>query len=213
VPIRTVLFTALSKYDGQRTGCCRPRVPPDRRPGRAGRLRHRRLGRGAGPEHVVENEKALAKAGDDPKKRRKVVRKKPRRGRSAGASRTFTRLVEAEPEPLTSQFRVSHSMLLNVVARPGDAFAAMRHLLEDNDSDRPTQRRLIRESIAIYRSLLAAGVVERLSTPDSEGRTVRLTVDLQDNFALNQPLSTFALARAGTCSTASPRRTRWTPSR
>jgi hypothetical protein len=70
----------------------------------------------------------------------------------------------------------------------------MRHLLEDNDSDRPTQRRLIREAIAIYRSLLAAGVVERLSTPDAAGRTVRLAIDLQDDFALNQPLSTFALA-------------------
>jgi hypothetical protein len=143
---------------------------------------------------VVENEKALAKAGDDPKKRRKVVRKKPAEGSIGWGEPTYTRLVEAEPEPLTSQFRVSHAMLLNVIARPGDAFAAMRHLLEDNDSDRPTQRRLIREAIAIYRSLLAAGVVERLSTPDSEGRTVRLTVDLQDNFALNQPLSTFALA-------------------
>src|SRR5918993_2744781 len=81
-----------------------------------------------------------------------------------------------------------------IAGRAGDFFAAMRHLLEDNHSDRPTQRRLIREAIAIYRSLLAAGVLERLSAPDSEGRTVRLTVDLQDDFALNQPLSTLALA-------------------
>jgi hypothetical protein len=123
-----------------------------------------------------------------------VVKKKPPEGGVGWGEPTFTRLVEAEPEPLTSQFRVSHAMLLNVIARPGDAFAAMRHLLEDNDSDRPTQRRLIREAIAIYRSLLSAGVVERLPAPDAEGRTVRLTVDLQDNFALNQPLSTFALA-------------------
>src|SRR6185312_14956852 len=136
----------------------------------------------------------LAKAGDDPKKRRKVVRKKPPEGSIGWGEPTYQRLVEAEPEPLTSQFRVSHAMLLNVIARPGDAFAAMRHLLEDNDSDRPTQRRLIREAIAIYRSLLAAGVVERLSTPDASGRTVRLAIDLQEDFALNQPLSTFALA-------------------
>ena len=195
VPIRTVLFTALSKYDGQRTRLLSAREF-HQIAGRAGRAGFDTAGTvvAQAPEHVVDNEKALAKAGDDPKKRRKVVRKKPPEGSIGWGEPTFSRLVEAEPEPLTSQFRVSHAMLLNVIARPGDAFAAMRHLLEDNDSDRPSQRRLIREAIAIYRSLLAAGVVERLPAPDSEGRTVRLTVDLQDNFALNQPLSTFALA-------------------
>jgi superfamily II RNA helicase len=195
VPIRSVLFTALSKYDGQRTRLLSAREF-HQIAGRAGRAGFDTAGTVVvqAPEHVVENEKALAKAGDDPKKRRKVVKKKPPEGSIGWGEPTFTRLVEAEPEPLTSQFRVSHSMLLNVIARPGDAFAAMRHLLEDNDSDRPTQRRLIREAIAIYRSLVAAGVVERLPEPDDEGRTVRLTVELQDNFALNQPLSTFALA-------------------
>ena len=85
-------------------------------------------------------------------------------------------------------------MLLNVIGRPGDAFAAMRHLLTDNHEDRAAQRRHIRRAIAIYRALLAGGVVERLDEPDDEGRTVRLTVDLQFDFALNQPLSPFALA-------------------
>ncbi len=85
-------------------------------------------------------------------------------------------------------------MVLNVVARPGDTFAAVRHLLEDNHEDRAAQRRHIRQAIAIYRALLAAGVVERLSQPDETGRQVRLTVDLQPDFALNQPLSPFALA-------------------
>ena len=85
-------------------------------------------------------------------------------------------------------------MLLNVISRPGDAFAAMRHLLTDNHEDRAAQRRHIRQAIAIYRALLAGGVVEQLDEPDDEGRRVRLTVDLQDDFALNQPLSPFALA-------------------
>ena len=85
-------------------------------------------------------------------------------------------------------------MLLNVIGRPGDAFAAMRHLLTDNHEDRPAQRRHIRRAIAIYRALLAGGVVERLAEPDADGRMVRLTVDLQCDFALNQPLSPLALA-------------------
>jgi hypothetical protein len=107
---------------------------------------------------------------------------------------TFERLTTSVPEPLTSSFSVTHAMVLNVIARPGNAFAAMRRLLEDNHEPRPAQLRHIRRAIAIYRALLAGGVVERLEVPDEAGRTVRLTVDLQPNFALNQPLSPFALA-------------------
>lgn len=146
------------------------------------------------PEHVIENEKALAKAGDDPKKRRKVVRKKAPEGFVAWSDTTFEKLIAADPEPLTSRFKVTNIMLLSVIARPGDAFKAMRHLLEDNHEPRKAQLRHIRRAIAIYRSLLDGGVVEKLDTPDAEGRTIRLTVDLQQDFALNQPLSTFALA-------------------
>jgi len=94
--------------------------------------------------------------------------------------------------------------VLNVIARPGDAFAAMRHLLTDNHEDRPAQRRHIHQAIAIYRALLAGGVVERLESPDAEGRLVRLTVDLQFDFALNQPLSPFALAAIDLLDVESP---------
>src|SRR5690606_2430109 len=145
-------------------------------------------------DHVIENERALAKAGDDERRRRKVVRKKPPPGAIGWGRPTFERLVAAEPEPLRSSFAVSHSMLLNVIARPGDAFAAMRHLRTDNHDAPPAQALHLRRAIAIDRALLAGGVVERLPEPDEEGRTVRLTVDLQLDFALNQPLSPLALA-------------------
>ncbi|MEE1927221.1 DUF3516 domain-containing protein [Streptomyces sp. TRM 70351] len=195
VPIRTVLFTALAKYDGNRVRVLRAREF-HQIAGRAGRAGFDTSGFvvAQAPEHVVENEKALAKAGDDPKKRRKVVRKKAPEGFVSWNQNTFEKLIASDPEPLTSRFRVTHAMLLSVIARPGDAFAAMRHLLEDNHEDRRAQLRHIRRTIAIYRSLLDAGVVEQLDEPDAQGRTIRLTVDLQENFALNQPLSTFALA-------------------
>ncbi|MGI5244265.1 DEAD/DEAH box helicase [Dactylosporangium sp. CA-139066] len=195
VPIRTVLFTALSKYDGQKTRLLYAREF-HQIAGRAGRAGFDTIGTVVvqAPEHVIDNERALAKAGDDPKKRRKVVRKKPPEGSIGWGKPTFERLVEAEPEPLKSSFQVSHAMLLNVISRPGDAFAAMRHLLTQNHEDVHAQRRLIRRAIAIYRALLAGGVVEQLDEPDEEGRRVRLTVDLQMDFALNQPLSPFALA-------------------
>src|SRR5579875_1367787 len=157
VPIRTVLFTALSKYDGQKTRLLKAREF-HQIAGRAGRAGYDTIGTVVvqAPEHVIENEKALIRAGD-PKKKRKVVRKKPPEGFVSWGQPTFERLTSAEPEPLTSSFAVTHAMLLNVIDRPGDAFAAMRHLLTDNHEDRAAQRKHIHQAIAIYRALLAGG--------------------------------------------------------
>ncbi|MCO1658722.1 DEAD/DEAH box helicase [Pseudonocardia humida] len=195
VPIRTVLFTALSKYDGQRTRPLKAREF-HQIAGRAGRAGYDTIGTvvAEAPDHEVENARLLARAGDDVKKRRRIVRKQPPEGFVGWSQTSFERLQNAQPEPLTSHFVVTHAMLLNVIARPGDAFAAMRHLLEDNHEPRNRQRKHILRAIAIYRALLAAGVVEQLDEPDAEGRQVRLVGDLQLDFALNQPLSPFALA-------------------
>ncbi|HWM59983.1 MAG TPA: DUF3516 domain-containing protein [Pseudonocardia sp.] len=195
VPIRTVLFTALSKYDGQRTRPLKAREF-HQIAGRAGRAGYDTVGTviAEAPDHEVENARLLARAGDDVKKRRRIVRKQPPEGFVGWSQTGFEKLQNAQPEPLTSHFHVTHAMLLNVISRPGDAFTAMRHLLEDNHEPRPRQRRHIRRAIAIYRALLAAGVVEQLPEPDAEGRRIRLLGDLQLDFALNQPLSPFALA-------------------
>ncbi len=205
MPIRTVLFTALSKYDGSRNRLLTAREF-HQIAGRAGRAGFDTMGRVVvqAPEHVIENERALAKAGDDPKKRRKVVRRRPPEGMVSWGQPTFDRLVAAEPEPLRSSFAVTHAMLLNVISRRGNAFTAMKHLLRENDEDRAAQRRNIHHAVAIYRALLAGGVVERLDTPDDDGRCVRLTVDLQEDFALNQPLSPLALAAIELLDRAAP---------
>jgi superfamily II RNA helicase len=205
VPIRTVLLTGLSKYDGVRSRHLTAREF-HQISGRAGRAGFDTAGTVVvqAPDHVVDNERALAKAGDDPKKRRKVVRRKPPEGFVSWGEPTFERLLNAPPETLTSSFAVSHAMVLNVISRPGDAFAAMRQLLTDNHEPRAAQLRHIRRAIANYRALLAAEVVERLPEPDATGRTVRVTVDLQADFALNQPLSPFAIAAIGLLDAEAP---------
>src|SRR3954464_11052960 len=85
-------------------------------------------------------------------------------------------------------------MVLNLIARQGDAVTAMRPLREDTHEPRARQRRHILRAISIYRGLRQAGVVEELAEPDPEGRRGRIVGDLQLDFALNQPLSPFALA-------------------
>src|SRR3954449_1307072 len=195
VPIRTVVFSALSKYDGTRTRLLQVREF-HQIAGRAGRAGYDTAGTVVvqAPEHEVENLKQFAKVADDPKKRRKLVRKKVPDGMVPWSESTMRRLIEAEPEKLTSNMRVSTSMILDVVDRPGDPFAAMRRLLTDNHEPRKKQLQHIREAIGIARSLLQAGVLERLPEPEPDGRRYNLTLDLPPDFALNQPLSTFALA-------------------
>lgn len=195
VPIRTVLLTGLTKFDGVRTRRLKAREF-HQIAGRAGRAGYDTMGTVVvqAPEHEVENTRLLAKAGDDPKKQRKVQRRKPPEGFVSWSEETFDRLVTAQPEPMVSRFTVTNAMLLNVIARPGNCFTAMRHLLEDNHEPRPAQRRHILRAIRLYRALRDAGVVQQLPEPDAQGRRARLTVDLQRDFALDQPLSPFALA-------------------
>jgi len=102
-------------------------------------------------------------------------------------------MVGGDPEPLDSSFDVTHQMVLNVLSRPGDGGADLRWLLTHNHEPRKRQRQHIRRAIGVYRSLRDAGIVEELDEPDDEGRLVRIGVDLQDDFALHQPLSLFAL--------------------
>ncbi|WP_372593003.1 DEAD/DEAH box helicase [Actinotalea sp.] len=197
VPIRTVVLTSLVKYDGTRMRHLSAREF-HQIAGRAGRAGYDTLGEVLvmAPDHVIENRKLLAKAGDDPKKLRKIVRKKAPEGSVNWTDKTFERLRDAEPEQLTSSFVVTHAMVLNVLARESqgsDPVAAMRRLLTDNHEPEAARGRLVRQAVRIYRSLRQSGVVERVKKDDGSW-TVRLTVDLPAQFALNQPLSPFAYA-------------------
>ena len=195
VPIRTVVLSGLTKFDGTRQRVLKSREF-HQIAGRAGRAGFDTSGSVVvqAPEHVIENTRNLAKAGDDPKKLKKVQRKKPPEGFVNWSEETFDKIVASEPEPLVSRMRVTHSILLNLIAREGDPFVAVRDLVRDNHEDAKKQTRLAKQAIGLYREMLAAGVVRRLDEPQADGRQVDLTVDLQDNFALNQPLAPFALA-------------------
>ena len=203
VPIRTVLLTSLVKYDGQRMRHLTAREF-HQIAGRAGRAGYDTVGEVVvmAPDHVIENRRALEKAGDDPRKLKKIVRKKAPEGHVNWTDKTFERLRDAPPEPLTSSFQVTHAMVLHVLARGArgeDPVAAMTRLLTDNHEPAAARGRHVRRAIAVYRSLRAAGVVERPwvddpSAPHGARRTVRLTRDLPANFALNQALSPFAFA-------------------
>src|ERR1700712_4160096 len=193
VPIRTVLLTALTKFDGTRMRQLNAREF-HQIAGRAGRAGYDTAGTvvAQAPEHETENIKAIEKAGDDPKKRRKIVPKKAPEGFVSWGEPSFRKLIDAEPETLTSSMQITSAMLINVVGRGGDVYGHLRALVFDNHEPWKRQLALARRAIELYRSLLTAGVVEAVRTGGEV--QIRLTVDLQPNFALNQPLSPFALA-------------------
>lgn len=190
VPIRTVLLTALTKFDGTRMRQLTAREF-HQIAGRAGRAGYDTAGEvvAQAPEHEIENARGLAKAGVDPKARRKVVKKRAPEGFVNWGEGSFERLIAAEPEVLTSSMRVTAAMLVNLLSREdGDSFGDVRALVFDNHEPLARQRKLARRALGIYRTLKVAGVVEVV------GGRPRLMVDLPPHFALNQPLSPFALA-------------------
>ena len=204
VPIRTVLFTGLAKFDGTRQRVLKTREFLQIA-GRAGRAGFDTAGYVVvqAPEHVIENEKAKAKseaknaAMGEAKRAKRASRptlKKPPAGTVVWTEQTYLKLVEGRPETLKSQMKVDNSMLVNVVSREEDAFPVLRRLLTDNHEDRKTQLRLAKRAVRLARSLVASGVLTRLDEVDAFGRRYVLTEALPEDFALNQPLAHFALA-------------------
>ena len=198
VPIRSVLFTQLCKYDGTSV-----RLLSNREfaqiAGRAGRKGFDDSGDVwvQAPAHVVENQRLEVKSREGGGKKKVVKKKQPERGYAHWTQDTFDKMVSGEPEPLRSHFRVNHQMVMSLLDRPSrdgvDGCRAVRTLMTENHESRKRQRGHIRRTIAIYRSLVEAEMLEFPEHPDEWGRRVRVNFDLQDEFALHQPLSLWAV--------------------
>jgi hypothetical protein len=195
VPIRTVLFTRLCKFDGQKTAHLSAR-DFHQIAGRAGRkgFDDRGFVVVQAPEHVIENIRLSEKAArPDAKNARKVVKRKPpERNFVNWDLNTFKRLIGAPPEPLVSRFQVSHGMLLNVLSRPGDGCRAMQRLLRDCHEPEAAKAGLRRRAWQLFRALVARHVVE-IVPRTGDGAKVRVNVDLQDDFSMDQTLSLYLL--------------------
>ena len=194
VPIHTVVLTALTKFDGRKMRRLRAREF-HQIVGRAGRSGFDTEGMvvALAPEHDIENAKLVAKAGDDPKKLRKIKKKQPPEGFVTWNRQTFERLIEAVPETLKPRLRITHSMVLSEVVQGGDAYARTRKLVADSAQTDEEKAALCVRADEIFQTLIDADVVERLEGEDVAVAYVT-TVDVPEDFALDQPLSPFLLA-------------------
>lgn len=194
VPIHTVILTALTKFDGFKMRRLRAREF-HQIAGRAGRSGFDTEGMviAEAPEHEIENAKALQKAGGDPKKERKIKKKKPPEGFVNWNEDTFSKLIDAAPETLKPRMRITHSMVLAVVSQGGDAWARVRKLIDDSAQTLEEKAKLCERADEVFATLIDADVVEKIELEDGSVE-YRATMDLPDDFALDQPLSPFLLA-------------------
>ena len=204
VPIRTVVFTQLWKYDGHKAAILTVR---DFRQiaGRAGRKGFDDRGYVVvqAPEHVVENKRAEEKAAGDAKKQRKLVKRRPPDGFVGWDANTFERLRTAPMEGMVSRFEVTHGMLLLVLSREADGCRVMRRLIDDCHETPHRKRKLRHRAWQLFRSLLERKIVEWIP-PEPSGRKLRVNVELQDDFSLHQALSLYLIDTLPLLDRASP---------
>lgn len=194
VPIHTVLLTALTKYDGYKQRRLRAREF-HQIAGRAGRSGFDSEGLvvAQATEYDIENARAVAKAGDDPKKLKKIKRKRPPEGFVGWTEKTFDHLIEAEPETLQPHLVITHSMVLSEVTQGGDAGKRISDLIDDSAQTEKQKEDLHTRAAEIFETLESTGVVEKRQHEDDSVDYVT-TVDIPEDFALDQPLSPFLLA-------------------
>ena len=203
VPIHSVVLTQLTEFDGTHMRKLRAREF-HQIAGRAGRSGFDTEGLviAEAPEYEIENARALAKAGGDPKKLRKIKRKKAPEGFVTWNESTFAKLIGKEPETLIPHMKITHSMVLNEVAQGGDARKRIDRLIEDSAQTDEQKNALRTRADEIFRTLIDTDVIE---IEQEDGRDYYYTtVDLPQDFALDQPLSPFLIAALELLDPASP---------
>jgi superfamily II RNA helicase len=197
IPIRSVVFRALSKWDGDETRILSARQfhQISGRAGRKGFDDHGLVVVEA-PEHVIENKRIDAKIAANPHLKKKLHRARPpERGYVPWDESTFNKLLGSPPEPLVPRFTVNHGMLVNVLLSetdaPGGGYRRLMGIIDRSHLTPSEQKAEKKRAAQLFRSLRSAGIAEVVPNADRPGATMRIRDNLQLNFSLNQTLSLY----------------------
>ena len=197
IPIRTVLFTRLAKYDGTKISMLSVR-DFKQIAGRAGRKGFDVQGSvvAQAPEHVIEKRRQDRKA--EGGKRPKVPVKGPAKGEVSWSQETFDKLISRPPETLKSRFKMSHGMVLNLLQHDAEVddpergnFWSIRELIRRSHEDEGTKSRLRAHAAVLVRSLYRAGILRLQRDLRSSYRWVVIDEELQWDFSLHHALSLY----------------------
>jgi superfamily II RNA helicase len=205
VPIRTVLFTQLCKYDGDEVSILSVRHF-QQIAGRAGRKGFDDEGLVVvqAPDWVIENQRLKSAMAAGTKKKTRL-NQAPTKGYKHWDETTFDKLVNGLPEALESQFEIDHGLVLSMLRKAeedlGDPIEELRALVRTSHASERAKEKLLVEVDKKLTELVTAGVV----THNPEG-VPEYTVqeELQDDFALHHPLSLFLLHAMSHLNIASP---------
>ena len=196
IPLRTVLFTQLCKYDGQKTAILTVR-DFHQISGRAGRKGFdvRGLVIAQAPEHVIENLRLSLKAAAG----KKVVKKQPpTKGYVAWDKATFERLITKLPEPLESRFDVNHGLVLNLLQsetkESGGGYGRLVRLVRTSHSSEYAKRLQLKKAAGNFRTLREAGLVVVVRGSAHLLPRVEVSPTLQRDFSLLHTLSLYLLS-------------------
>ncbi len=200
IPIRSVLFTQLYKYDGQKTAILSAR-DFHQIGGRAGRRGFDDHGNvvALAPPWQVENQRIEARIAENPALKKKLVKKKPPPGAPGWSRDVFERLQRTLPEPLSPRFGVTHGMLVDLLQSqddqtPGGGYRRLLELIERSHQPDNEKRFLRRQAAMLFRSLVQAGIVELAPLANGRGRRAVIRAGLQLDFSLHHTLSLFLIA-------------------
>ena len=199
VPIHTVLLTGLTKFDGYKQRRLRSREF-HQIAGRAGRSGFDTEGVviAEAPEYEIENHKAELKAMGDPKKMKKLKKKKPPEGFVTWNEGTFQRLIESTPETLKPRLRITNSMILAEVEQGGDAWQRVLALIDDSLQAPEEKAALKARAAEIFATLIDAGVVVREAVEDEVPDEVDATAGNREAVDADGPGDAAAAAGAET---------------
>jgi superfamily II RNA helicase len=204
IPIRTVYFSSLAKFDGEKKRLLTVR-DFKQIAGRAGRKGFDDHGWVVcqAPDFAVENAQIKRKMEANPEKAKKFKLSGPPAGSVTWDEDKYQSLIERPAEVLVPRFSLDYATVINLLQNPmhmqkkGGGYKALLDLIRYSHLGPKEQKKLMGEAKYYFQNLLQAGITELRPHPQGKGKEVFVSDDLQRDFSMHHSLSLYLLYAIG----------------